>query len=391
MSAAMSSAQSARRMWRRDRSPRAWPRASGATTRKSCAERVEGSEPVEAGAGHVAVEEEQRRRVLRAGHLADEGGAPAVELDPAAERHRRPDAAVVAHDRARHRVPDHELQQIAKQSVPCAPRTFTRRGHGATDRGAPKPIARDFRRTGYRRVASNLGRPWPRWWSSRATDRPRGATSPAPTAARDRASWWSRSGGASSPAIKEMADRLAAGGFTALCPDLYHGELAEHTEMDQAAAADDRDAARPRRPRHERRDRLPARRRRHHRRRHRRRRLLHGRDAGVAHRRATAPTRCGAVVPFYGYPSGDMEPDWSRLDAPVRGHMAEHDDFFGPDGARALEAKLQGPGQGRARSRCTRAPATRSWRRTTRSARATRPKADEIWPGVLAFLHEQLG
>ena len=32
-----------------------------------------------------------------------------------------------------------------------------------------------------------------------------------------------------------MADRLAAAGFVALAPDLYHGELAGHTEMDKAA------------------------------------------------------------------------------------------------------------------------------------------------------------
>ena len=41
--------------------------------------------------------------------------------------------------------------------------------------------------------------------------------------------WWGLDSG-----IKEMADRLAAEGFVALCPDLYHGDLAEHTEMDKA-------------------------------------------------------------------------------------------------------------------------------------------------------------
>src|SRR3954464_8955739 len=42
--------------------------------------------------------------------------------------------------------------------------------------------------------------------------------------------WWGLD-----PSIKATADRIAAGGFTALCPDLFHGELAEHTEMDKAA------------------------------------------------------------------------------------------------------------------------------------------------------------
>src|SRR5260370_22851198 len=34
--------------------------------------------------------------------------------------------------------------------------------------------------------------------------------------------------------LKEEADRLGAAGFVALAPDLYHGELAGHTEMDKA-------------------------------------------------------------------------------------------------------------------------------------------------------------
>ena len=42
--------------------------------------------------------------------------------------------------------------------------------------------------------------------------------------------WWGLDSG-----IKAMADRLAANGFVALAPDLYHGELAAHDEMDKAA------------------------------------------------------------------------------------------------------------------------------------------------------------
>ncbi len=42
--------------------------------------------------------------------------------------------------------------------------------------------------------------------------------------------WWGLD-----PSIKQTAERLGAAGFVALVPDLYHGELAEHTEMDKAA------------------------------------------------------------------------------------------------------------------------------------------------------------
>src|SRR5512134_3127876 len=41
--------------------------------------------------------------------------------------------------------------------------------------------------------------------------------------------WWGLDSG-----IKDMAERLGAAGFVALAPDLYHGELAQHDEMDKA-------------------------------------------------------------------------------------------------------------------------------------------------------------
>ncbi len=88
------------------------------------------------------------------------------------------------------------------------------------------------------------------------------------------------------PQIQRVCDRLADEGFVALAPDLYHGEIAEHTEMDKAGhlmstlpmerAARDMGGAvdylsrSRRRPQRE--DRC--------------RRFLHGRDARVVGRRA---------------------------------------------------------------------------------------------------------
>src|SRR5829696_1450176 len=37
------------------------------------------------------------------------------------------------------------------------------------------------------------------------------------------------------PQIKRTCDRLAEEGFVAFAPDLYRGDIAEHTEMDKAA------------------------------------------------------------------------------------------------------------------------------------------------------------
>jgi carboxymethylenebutenolidase len=195
--------------------------------------------------------------------------------------------------------------------------------------------------------------------------------------------WWGLDSG-----IKEMADRLAAGGLVALVPDLYHGELAGHHEMDKASqlmqklppdrAARDMSGAVDYLAGH------PA---------------VTSQGIGVvgfcmggmlAWIIATnRPDKVKAVVPFYGFPQGAMEPDWTKLTAPVSGHMAEHDSFFPPAAARALEAKLRGlgknvtltvyPGCGHAFMGPHNALGTLN---TELSAR--------IWPGVLAFLEENV-
>jgi carboxymethylenebutenolidase len=146
------------------------------------------------------------------------------------------------------------------------------------------------------------------------------------------------------PQIKRVADDLATQGFVALVPDLYHGEIAQHTEMDKAAqlmstlppdrAARDMGAAVDFLRNHE---------------------AVTGDKVGaigfcmggmltllVA---AQQGDKIGAAVPFYGAPLGDNAPDWSKLAAPVRGHYAEHDDFFPPDAVKALEAQLREMGK----------------------------------------------
>ena len=146
------------------------------------------------------------------------------------------------------------------------------------------------------------------------------------------------------PQLKGVCDELAKEGFTALAPDLYHGEVAEHTEMDKAGqlmsslppdrAAKDMSAAV---------DFLLA------------HADVRGDAVGVVGYcmggmlswiiAALQGEKIGAAVPHYGYPSGDSEPDWSGLTASVLGHMAENDDFFPPAGALALAEKLNGLGK----------------------------------------------
>lgn len=195
--------------------------------------------------------------------------------------------------------------------------------------------------------------------------------------------WWGLDSG-----IKEMASRLAAAGFVALAPDLYHGELAQHDEMDKASelmhsmppdrAASDMSGAID---------------------------YLAGLD-GVTGRgigvvgfcmggmlsfliAAGRPDKVVAVAPFYGFPAPEMEPDWSNMSAVIRGHMAEHDDFFTPELAKALEAKLQGMGKD---ITLTIHPGTGHAFMGPHNALGTLNEevASVIWPQVLTFLHEQL-
>lgn len=195
--------------------------------------------------------------------------------------------------------------------------------------------------------------------------------------------WWGLDSG-----IKEWADRLGAAGFVALAPDLYHGELAEHTEMDKAATLmqalpPDR-AARDMSGALDYLSRLEA---------------VTGKGLGVVGFcmggmlafliAANRPDRVKAVVPFYGFPQGEAEPDWTRLSARVRGHMAEHDSFFKPEAARALETKLRGLGKDVA---LTVHPGTGHAFMGPHNALGTldRDAAARIWPEAIAFLKESL-
>ncbi|MEM9565299.1 MAG: dienelactone hydrolase family protein [Actinomycetota bacterium] len=188
--------------------------------------------------------------------------------------------------------------------------------------------------------------------------------------------------------IKGVADRLAGEGFVALAPDLYHGELAGHDEMDKAGrlmselpperAAKDMSGAVD---------------------------FLAANDAttgdgigaigfcmgGLMTMMVTAlrGDKVRAAMPFYGFPAPDGEPDWSGLTAVVRGHMANPDDFFTPDAARALEAKLQAMGKD---VQFTIHDAGHAFMNET-NAIGTHDAdlAAQVWPQVYDFFHAQLG
>src|SRR3954451_15585550 len=116
------------------------------------------------------------------------------------------------------------------------------------------------------------------------------------------------------PQIKETCDRLAGEGFVALAPDLYRGEIAEHTEMDKAnelmqslppdRAARDMGGAIDYLLAHE---------------------AVRGDKVGVIGFcmggmlalmiTALQGDKVAVATPFYGEPLGDIAPDWSGLTA----------------------------------------------------------------------------
>ena len=58
------------------------------------------------------------------------------------------------------------------------------------------------------------------------------------------------------------------------------------------------------------------------------------------------PDKVKACVPWYGIiPWPTLQPDWSRLDAPVLGHFAENDGFFTPEAVADLADKLDSLGK----------------------------------------------
>lgn len=144
------------------------------------------------------------------------------------------------------------------------------------------------------------------------------------------------------PHIEEVVDRFAAEGFTALAPDLYHGQSS--TEPDGAGklmmalnleqAAKDLSGAV---------DVLVQ-------------RSGHAKVGVVGYcmggglALVTAchrPDAVAAVAPYYGViPWASAQPDWSKLAAEVVGEYAELDGgYAGPDATRALEQQLRDLGK----------------------------------------------
>lgn len=141
--------------------------------------------------------------------------------------------------------------------------------------------------------------------------------------------------------IKDLADRFAAEGFTALAPDLYHGQVT--TEPDGAGklmmamnideASKDMSGAIDELQRRTGRTKVGV--------------VGFCMGGGLALVvSCKRPDAVAAAAPFYGLiPWETAQPDWSQLAAKVEGHYAAEDHFFTPASAEALQTQLRSLGK----------------------------------------------
>jgi carboxymethylenebutenolidase len=143
------------------------------------------------------------------------------------------------------------------------------------------------------------------------------------------------------PHIKDVVDRFAAAGFTALAPDLYHGEASSEPDgagklmmamnLDQAgkdlSGAIDLLIERSGRPK------VGV--------------VGYCMGGGLSYVIACQrPDVVAAIAPYYGaIPWEGVQPNWPALAAKVEGEYAEDDGWADPESTKALEAKLRDLGK----------------------------------------------
>ena len=183
------------------------------------------------------------------------------------------------------------------------------------------------------------------------------------------------------PHIKDVADRFAAQGFTALAPDLYHGNSASHPDeavrlmmaMNIAQTEKDLRGAAA---------------------------VLKAKSStakigsvgfcmggSLAMLAATLNPEYGACVTFYGA-NARIKPDFSKLNCPVLGLFGATDDYITPQATAKMagEIKVAGgacdfhtyPGVGHA------------FFNDSRPEAYNKAAADDAWNRTLAFLRQQL-
>jgi carboxymethylenebutenolidase len=145
--------------------------------------------------------------------------------------------------------------------------------------------------------------------------------------------WWGLVGH-----IKDVCDRFAAEGFSALAPDLYHGQTASEPDtagklfmaLNIGQAEKDLRGAAGYLARHSSTARLGA--------------VGFCMGGQLALFAGTLNPSVGAVVDFYGI-HPNVKPDYTKLSGPVLGLFAEKDAFVTPQTAREVEAAIKQAGK----------------------------------------------
>lgn len=140
------------------------------------------------------------------------------------------------------------------------------------------------------------------------------------------------------PHIKHVADRFAAEGFTALAPDMYHGQTASEPDgagklfmaLNIAQAEKDLRGAARYLAGHSSTARLGA--------------VGFCMGGQLALFAATLNPSIGACVNFYGI-HPNVKPDYAKLAGPVLGLYAERDGFVTPEVARGVDAAIRKAGR----------------------------------------------
>ena len=187
------------------------------------------------------------------------------------------------------------------------------------------------------------------------------------------------------PHIEDVCDRFAAEGFVALAPDLYRGETTTEPDeagklmmaMNLAQAGKDMSGAVDEVARRAGSDRVGV--------------TGFCMGGGLALVLATQrPDKIKACVPWYGViPWPSAQPDWSALDAPVLGHFAELDGFFGAEAVAELQATLDG--LGKQADLIVHPGVDHAFFNDTRPEVHDAATSSAAWGQTLAFLRTQLG
>ena len=183
------------------------------------------------------------------------------------------------------------------------------------------------------------------------------------------------------PHIKDVCDRFAREGFTALAPDMYHGATANEPDgagklfmaLNIAQAEKDLRGAAKYLATHSSTAKLGA--------------VGFCMGGQLALFAATLNPSVGATINFYGI-HPNVKPDYSKLSGPVLGLFAEKDGFVTPDVAKQVDAAIKAAGK---QSEIHVYPGVdHAFFNDTNKDAYNKAAADDAWRRTLGFFRQHL-